>query len=785
MIKSYFKIAVRNLRKNKGFTAINVMGLAIGMAAAMLIMLWVNHQVKVDRSYSKIDNLYVVGNKGILDGVTKVWFSTPKPFAESLKNDFQEVENVTRLEYGKNFLMKANDKSIKSGFGVFVDSAFFEMFDLPIVRGDRTNILNSPSEIVITESLAKKLFGSVDVLGKMIKLDSTDVLSVSAIIKDMPSHSRFRNNEYYLPWQYLEKLGLSDDNWANNSTTTFLELKPETMLPFFESKIKGIYQRHRETSSEALLQPLAESWLYNKFENGKPVGGRIEMVRIFITVACSILLIACINFMNLSTAQNQKRAKEVGVRKVVGARRRSLIVQFLIEAILLTILSGILAIILVVLCLPTFNQIIGNNLLLDVSNYKFWLTCIGFTLLTGLLAGSYPAFLLSSFQPVKILTGRITKINNGINARKMLVVFQFSIAIVLVLVSIILSKQIQHGLARESGFDTEKLIYINDDGNIKNSYTAIKQELLTQGIATSVSRTRSPLIENWSSGTADWEGKALDNTIQFNRMSTDDKFVRTAGLTLIEGRDFDLEKYPTDSSAMILNKSAAEVMDFKNPIGQIVKDEGRDWHIIGIVNDYVQESPFGSTSPMIIQGAHGWLATTNIKLNPKLSTQEALDESETIFKKFNPEYPFEYHFVDEAYAQKFEETKALGTLANLFTGLTIFISCLGLFGLTAFMADNRTKEIGIRKVLGASIFSVVQLLSKEFVILIIIACFIAFPVAYWAMSDFLAQFVYRTTVNWSVFVIAGLGSLLLAILIISYQSIKAAIANPVESLRDE
>lgn len=785
MLTNYIKIAFRNLQKNKGFTAINIIGLAIGMASSFLIMLWVYNQISYDRIYKKTDQLYVVGNKGILDGITRVYFSTPKPFAPAASGAFPEIASISRLEFSKNFLMTVDEKKFKPGNGGFVDQSFIEMFDLPLLSGDKTTILKSPSEIVLTEKLAKSIFGSTDVVGKMIRIDSTEMLSVSGVLKDIPSNSRFRNHNYFLSWKFLEKIGWSDKNWGNNSTQTFIELNEGVNFIDFQNKIKGFYQQHGDTKNEVYLQAISQSWLYNKFENGIAIGGRVDLVIIFLSIAGIILLIACINFMNLSTAQSERRAKEVGVRKVVGATKSSLVAQFLVEALIMSFIASFIAVILVLIILPYFNDLIGTQLSFNLKSPYLWISLFLFSLFTGVLAGSYPAFFLSSFKPTRILKGGFQKIAGGMNARKILVVFQFTMAVVFILISIIAAKQIQHGLHRESGFDKEKLIYTNDDGDLKKNYSKIKKELLDQGIATSVSRSKSPITENWSGNTMEWEGKPIDNTTQFNRISTDEDLITTFGLTLINGRDFDLQKFPTDSAAMILNESAAKEMNFKNPIGQIVHDEGRDWHIIGVVKDYIQESPFGSITPMVIEGAYGWSAFTNIRFHPQLATQEALKKTEDIFRKYNPDYPFEFKFVDEAYAQKFEETKTFGLLANLFTGLTIFISCLGLFGLSAYMAENRTKEIGIRKVLGASILSVTNLLSKEFIYLILISCVVAFPIAYWLMDKFLSKFDYKTDISWNIFFITGLSAIFIAILSVSYQSIKAALANPVNSLRDE
>lgn len=787
MIKNYLKIAFRNLKKNKGFTAINIIGLAIGMAAAMLIMLWVKSEMTFDRFYPKTKQLYIVGNKAIWSGKLEVWFSTPNIMAPAIKTEFPEVKNVTRLNNADNFLLTVGEKKINGGAGIFADSTFMEMFNLPIIAGNANEALKGTNDIILTESLARDLFESNDVVGKSIKVDSVDVFTVSAVIADIPSNSFLDKTKYILPWRYYEKIGKADDNWNNNSIATYIEVEENANIESLQQNFKGLIKRHAESTQDNLIKPIAETWLYGKYENGQVVGGRIEIVRIFILIAGFILLIACINFMNISTAQSEKRAKEVGVRKVVGAKKSALISQFLTESILMAFISGILAVLLVLVSLPAYSKLVDRTLTIEFGDPYFWIALLSFILITGLLAGSYPALFLSSFKPIKVLKGKLHQMSGKISVRKVLVVTQFSIAVILIISTLVIRQQIQHAEDREVGYNKERLIYISDIGEIAKKSNAIKQSLIHNGIASSVTRTMSPLTKNYSTGNGfDWEGKPLDNTTLFNRATADDKIVATAGFTLVSGRDFDLQQFSTDSSACILNETAAKIMGFEDPIGKVVKDLGRDWHIIGVIKDFVQQSPFDPIKPLVIEGANGlWTSTTHIKFNQNLSTAEALKKTEQIYKEFNPEYPFDYKFIDAEYAMKFDESQKTGMLATLFAGLTIFISCLGLFGLAAFMAESRTKEIGVRKVLGASVFSVTKMLSKEFIILVGIACLIAFPFAYWAMSQYLSSYAYRISISWEIFVITAVLAIAITILTVSYQSIKAALANPVDSLRDE
>lgn len=786
MIKNYIKIAWRNLLKNKGYSILNITGLAIGMAAAMLILSWVQNERSFDLFHHKKDQLFLVGNRANWGDKLQVWFYTPKPLGPAAKAEFPEIAHYSRYS-DNSFLFSVGDKKLK-GQGVFVDSAFLSMFDFPLLEGDKEHILKTPTEIVISQSLAKRLFGKEEALGKTLKIDSVDVVTVSGVLADMPGNTRFTDAEFLLPWKYMEKIGYSDDYWSNNSVQTYVELNPGISKEAMDRKIKDITKRHNgpEEDTEVLLHALPDWWLRSKFENGKIVGGRIDMVNLFTLIAVFILVIACINFMNISTARSEKRAKEVGIRKVAGAYRVSLIGQFLSESILIATISGIIALLITWLALPSFGNLISRRLAVDFGHFQFWLNAVGFILITGLLAGSFPAFFLSSFQPVKVLKGTFKQAKATFSLRKILVVVQFTIAIILIISTLAVHKQIQYAKDRENGYDKNNVVYISEEGEVAKNSKLIKNELLQEGVAVSVTRSSSPITESWSNSNGFWwQGKAPNDKTLIDRMCADEHIVKTAGLRLVAGRDMDLTQYPTDSTAILLNESAVRLMGFKDPIGQLIKDNGIEWHVVGVVADFISRSPYEPVEPAVIEGAKGWFNIMHIKFNPALSTATALAKTEAIFKRYNPNYPFAYNFVDKAYAAKFKESEQTGTMAALFAFLTIFISCLGLFGLAAYMAENRTKEIGVRKVLGASVFSITRLLSKEFAWLVIISCLVAFPIAYWAMDKFLEAYTYRISLGWGLFIIAGLGALILALLTVSSQAIKAAIANPIDSLRDE
>jgi len=786
MLKSYFKTAFRNLLKRKGFTATNVVGLAIGMASAMIILLWIQNEMSYDRYYPKIDRLYQVWNRDVFDGKLQCWDATQKIMAPTLKAEYPEIEDASRINWNQNLLFAYGDKRLKEE-GTMADPGLLTMFDFPLIKGNMKTSLSNPQSIIITQAFAKKLFGSEDPMNKIVKVDNLDNFVVTGVIRNHPNNSSF-TFQYVMPWAYMVKRGWSDSSWGNNSTVTYVLLKPNVSLESANANIRKITIKHADfpSKTEVFLYPVSQSRLYSRFENGKPAGGRISSVRIFGVIASFILLIACINFMNLSTARSEKRAKEVGIRKVAGADKSSLIGQFLIESVLIALIAGVLAVGIVQLCLPSFNLLTEKQLKIEWGNMYFWISALVFILFTGVLAGSYPAFFLSSFQPVAVLKGTFKKPHALVTPRKILVVLQFTFAIVLIICTIIIQKQIKYGQDREPGYSRNNLAYMFLEGDIEKNYVPIKQELLSTGIATGVSKSSYPLTETWSNTWGvEWEGKDQSSKIIINRFCTDGDLVKTAGMKIIQGRDIDLRNYVSDSTAIVINEAALKLMKFKNPIGQILKDNGNDWHVVGVVQDFILQSPYEPIRPMVIEGPKGWFNVIHIKYNDKNTIAQNLAKAELIFKKYNPEYPFRSQFIDEQYAKKFSDEQQVKTLATLFAGLTIFISCLGLFGLASYMAENRIREIGIRKVLGASVASITTLLSKDFLKLVGISIIIGAPIAWWAMSKWLADFQYRTDMSWWIFVSAGFLSILIAMLTVSFQAIRAALSNPAVSLKTE
>jgi len=787
MIKNYLKIAFRQLLKNKSFSAINILGLAIGMGSVILIALWMQNELSYDNFHKKRERIYELWNRAEYSGNLECWNTTPMVAAKTLPHDIPEIEKMARVNWSGDWLFDTGTKQLHLK-GNVVDKEFLDVFSFPLLQGDPKTALANGTCIVLTEKAARKLFGHTDVIGKALRVDNKENLVVTAIISDPPDNTRF-DFEYLIGWQYLLVGGKEDERWGNNNMRNYVLLRENASFETAQSKVKNIRQKYqdKEDAFEMFLYPMDRWRLYSRFEEGVEVGGRVEYVRLFGIIAGFILVIACINFINLSTARSEKRAREVGIRKTVGARRNSLILQFISESVILVFIGFAMALLLVQLSLPAFNELTDKHLHVDYSNIYYWFSGICFILFTGLLAGFYPAFFLSSFQPVKVLKGTFRNIDSLITPRKTLVVFQFTFAIILIICTIIVRQQIHFVQQRETGYNKDNLIYHQLSEDLEKNYPALKHELISTGIASSVCKTSSPLTQGWSDTWGIiWQGRPENDKTDFDRFCTDEDFVKTAGLQLIKGRDFNLSKFPSDSSGVILNESALKIMGFKEPIGQIIEDSDRQFHVIGVIRDFILHSPYHPTKPIVIEGcSKHWLNIIHVKLNPANLTSYNIEHAEALFKKYNPGVPFQYKFINEEYEQKFENEQRTAALASLFAALTIFISCLGLFGLATYTAENRVKEIGIRKVLGASVMHIASLLSLNFLKLVAVALLIATPCAWWCMNAWLADYPFHVAIKWWVFVVAGLSSMLIAVFTISSQAIKAAMSNPVKSLRTE
>ena len=791
MLRNFFKVTFRNLWRSRSYTAINIIGLAIGMASALLIGLWIANELSVDRFYTNKDRIYHMYSRDVINGSRDANGRTPSPLAEELKKNFPEVEDASRHRT-VYFLMTEGEKHFNLE-GAFVDSGFLSILDFPLLQGNVRTALNSRHSIVLTEHLAKSLFGDEDAMGKTVRIDSADNFTVTGILKDLPSNTEL-TFQYLLPWSYVDQLGwdVIGGTWQFTNSGCYVLLRPGHSVKAFNDKIRHIIRRHVSSGEgydrEIFANPITREHLYSRVENGELVAGRIRTVQLFIVIAVFILLIACINFMNLSTARSEKRAREVGIRKVVGALRSSLITQFIGESILLAFLAFILALGIVRFALHSFDLIIGIPLTLDLDSILFWVAAVAFVVFTGVLAGSYPAFFLSAARPVKVLKGAAQKVNALITPRKVLVVLQFTFAIVLITCTLIVESQLRYARNRDAGFNKDRLAFTFVQGDVLPHYEAIRRELLSSGAVVGVTKTFSPMTRVWGERTGfSWPGStSSDKSLYFVQYEADADFVKTTGTHLVEGRDLDLRSYPTDSSAAIINEAALRIMRLKHPLNSIITDDhGAQFHIVGVIKDFVIANPYAPVNPMIIEGLSTGYPVIHFRFNPDRPLAADMAATEKIFKRYNPQYPFDCNFVDETYNAKFRAEQQEGTLGVLFAGLTIFISCLGLFGLAAYMAESRKREIGIRKVLGASVSGITFLISGEFIKLVIIALVIATPVAWMTMDNWLQAFDYRIHITGWIFLLAGVIAIGIALITVSYQSIRAALANPVKSLRTE
>ncbi|MGJ1437026.1 ABC transporter permease [Sphingobacterium siyangense] len=787
MLKNYIKIAWRSLWKSKGYSAINIIGLSIGLAAVLIIGIWIKNQLQFDNFYSNKANLYKIWIKNQNDeGKVEMIEITSGRATRALIEDYPEVEHAARVHWSTTRLVSFNEKKIKSK-GNEVDPDFIKMFDFKFLKGNSEQALQNIKNIILTESLAKSIFGDTDPLNKTIVLDNKEPYQVSAVMQDLPSNTNF-DFTYLIPLADASKYS---PNWNTITFSSYVQLKAGTNIDAFNKKLVNIIARksNNEIKGSLFLYPVSKMHLYSKFEQGIPTGGKIDQLKLVAGIGLLILLIACINFINLSTARSQKRAKEVAVRKVAGAQRSSLVSQFLIESILLTLISGACAITLTILAVPMFNKILDKPLAFSFSDTTMWFSLIGFILMTGLLAGLYPAFVLSAFKPIKSLKTVNMSKKFALNFREILVVFQFGIAIVLIVATIVVRKQIDYAGQRDVGYNTDQLIEIGMEGDMGKNYEAIKSELINSGAATAVTRTGSSVASFAGSawGGFSWPGATpeQEKKMGFDLGRAENDLVRTLGLKLIAGRDIDYPRLAADSTAALLNEAAIKEMKLENPIGSSLKWGDNTYTIVGVINDYISGSPYNPVKPMFIYANKKSLYNLVVRTSPTTSINNQLKQIGQIIKKFNPAYPFEYQFVDQKFAAKFKDQQQTAQLAFIFSGLAIFISCLGLFGLASYIAELKTKEIGIRKVLGASVTGITAMLSKDFVKLVIISILIASPIAWWAMNKWLQDFSYRIEIQWWFFALAGISALFVAFFTVSTQAIKAANSNPVKTLRDE
>lgn len=784
MWKNYLKIAWRNITRSKGYASINVIGLAIGLAASVLIFVWIQFELSIDSFYEKSDRIFAVWRNDHNQGEINSWDYTPALYAPTMKAQFPEVEEVARVTRWDPQLLAVDEISFYEK-STFTDPGFFTIFDFEVLEGDPVGALEEPGNIVLTQSVAEKLFGTASAMGKTVKVEGQLDFEVSAIIADLPENTNF-DFAVFLPFKKLETMGWVDEFWGNNSYQTFALLTEGTDLTTFNDKFKDFTARNSdaETVSDFLF-PMSDLHLKAKFENGKSVGGRIDYIRMFGIVAVIVLLIACINFMNLSTAQSGKRAKEVGVRKISGANRGMLIGQFLIESILIAFVAYGIALVIVSVFLPIFSDIIGSQLSNPFSESYFWVISLAYILITGILAGSYPAFLLSSFQPAIVFQTKMNTMRFWFTPREVLVVFQFMVVVMLISSAWIIRDQMDYVQNRDLGIDKDNLIFHPVTSEIRKNKQALRNELMGLREVKSVSYTFSPLTEIYSNThSMQWQGKDEAYRPNISRMGTDAGLLQTAGMELVAGRDIDAYRFGSDSSAAIINQKTAELMGFEDPIGQVIDDDTKKFTIVGVVKDFIMDSPFEEVKPIVIFGPSRNLDFIHIRLNPG-NTLSAIQRVEDVFRKFNPGFPFEYRFVDQEHERKFAGQKQTAQLTGIFTFLAISISSMGLFGLAAFMAEQRSKELSVRKVFGASVAGLIRLISSEFTRLVLISVILAVPVTWYLMNTWLEGFSYRISIDWKVFLWTALAALVLAFVTVSSQALRAAMVNPTRLLRSE
>jgi len=786
MIKSYFKIAWRNLFRNKGFATTNLLGLTIGITCTIFILLWVQDELAYDKFHKNFDNIHkIIANRNFNNQI----FTDPNmvlPLAKTIESEIPQVKNATMITYPQARIFSYGDMKLKKE-GYTVNEKFFKVFTWKFIEGNAATAINDPSSIVLTQSMAKAFFGNDNAINKILKIDNDREAKVTAIVEDVPGNSTLRF-DYIVPFNYSDEgVKQSMANWANSSWAVYIQTAAGTNMQELDKKITQLKLSHDESDkkiSTYFTFPMKKWRLYSDFKDGKNTGGMIEYVRMFSIIAIIILLIACINFMNLSTARSERRAKEVGIRKTLGSGKKQLRVQFFFESLILAFISFIFSIAAVYLLMPSFNNLVNKHLTLDLTKPIFWIAATAIIALTGVIAGSYPALYLSSFNPVKVLKGTFLAGKKAALPRHILVVSQFIISILLISATIIVYQQIQHIKNRDIGYDPNNLIMIPATPDIQKNFAVIKQELLKTGAINSVTRTFSPITNIWwKSPAPDWDGKPANTDILFAGMNTDIDFTKTMGIKMLQGKDF--SGTPSDTASMLLNKAAIDAMGLKNPLGMQMRYGGRKYNVLGITDNVIMESPFKPVDPMMVFFGPESSNSISLRLNKQVQLQTALPSIEMIFKKYNPSVPYEYQFVDQEFGKKFIAEELISKLTNIFAGLAIFICCIGLAGLASFTIEKRIREIGIRKVLGASVSQVLLLISKDFLRLVLIAFCIAVPLAWWGMHSWLQNYIYHITISIWLFIAVGLIVLLLTLIVVSLNTIRAAVANPVKSLRTE
>lgn len=791
MFKSYLKAMLRNLWKNKTYSFLNIFGLAIGIVCAGVIFLWVEDEVNYDNMNVKKDRLYSVLQNWNYDGDIRTFGSTSGLLAPAIKAEIPGIANACRVtNFSPAFLFNIGDKSVYAS-GLYADSSIFSMFSFSFIAGNATDAFKELHAIVITQKTARKFFGDEkNVLGKALKVDNKQEYVVTGVIKDFPENSTVRF-EWLVPFEVYARDNKYLSDWGSNDPLTYVELTSNANVNAINRTLRGyVKKKHPEAINEAFLFSMNDWRLHSDFQNGVQSGGRIEYIHLFSLIAWIILFIACINFMNLSTARSEKRAREVGVRKVMGAGKKGLIMQFMGEALFMSMLACIVAVILIALVLPACNALMGKSLTIGLDNPVHLLMLILITIVCGVIAGSYPSLYLSSFNPVSVLKGLRIKAGGATFIRKGLVVLQFTVSIILIICTVIVYQQIGHIKSRDLGYDKENLIVMNMRGDMQKNFSAIKQDLQNTGMIENVAMADYMTIYGGNNtSNVEWDGKEVNSKMLFSMRRVDPNFMSTVGMHLIDGRDFQ-SNAAADSFNVIITESMAKLMGKGSQVGKMIHLPGAPFStthmkVTGVVKDYVYGDMYGKPDPVIFFCLPGLTNLMYVRTKAGYHPEQVLAKMEAVMLKDNPGYPFDYRFVDDQFNEMFTNEALISKLASIFATLAIIISCLGLFGLAAYTAERRTKEIGIRKVLGASIAGIAGLLSKDFLQLVCLSALIAFPLAWWTMHSWLQGYAYRVSIHWWVFIAAGFTAVLISLLTVSYQSVRAALMDPVKSLKTD
>ena len=791
MFKSHLTVAIRSLLRQKEFSFINVLGLTVGLTCSLLMLLWVQNQRSFDDFHSKGDSIYqVLCNVQFGSGGIQTWRGTPYPYSQSFKNDFPEVEDVVITSYTKEHFLRVDHKKGKAR-GVFSNEALFQVFDFPILKGNPNELLTGPDQIVISKKQAEKYFGNLwgSAVGNTILVDEESEFQISGIFDDIPSNSSIKF-DYVLPYKKLlaENKRLPE-NYGDYNNLIYVQLREETdkvalVDKLLQTTAKKLEGSNYDTPEGMILQPLKDKYLYNEFKDGQVAGGRIDYVRLFFLGALFILFIACINYTNLATARATQRAKEVGIRKTIGAGKGSLLTQFFTEAVVMSSAAILLAITFVQLLLPWFNELASTTIGFQMNQTAFWLL-IGLVFLgTTLLTGIYPAYLLSSFKINKVLKGELSSGLSASKLRKGLVVFQFLISALLIMGAVSMQQQMIFLKNKDLGLDRDNMIVVSGNDQLVKNYQAFKDQLNQHPEISSVSASaESPVSIGSSTGDPTWEGFTEDKRTIFKRLVAGFNFLESMKIPLVAGRYANANR-AADSTAILVNEMTARAMGMENPVGKTLSFWGEDWNIVGMVKDFHLSSLHTSIAPLVVVHSEEWF--NDVYVRPAAGkTKEAIALIQTAYNTSASAYPFEYDFLDQQYEEMYHLEQTTGAIANLFALIALFISALGLLGLAAFSAERRTKEIGIRKVLGASVSNLVALLSKDFLRLVLLALLIAMPIGWYIIQQWLENYAYHINVDWSTYAIMIGSALLVAGLTVGIQAFRAAIANPIEAIKSE